>query len=255
MGTTDEYEAHRLANEIWHEQNYRLKKGLSILEHAFCDVAEEFIKKIEAEVERKERSEDHLTYWLPKIRRFLIGYFGDKPIDKITSPDIERYLEWRKTYWTSVPGSEIDKIRCEREDGRIFSRPAPRKVASLSTMKGEMAIIRGLFQQSVRWGYSQPIAIPTPSARRRVDNRRPSFTPEEYQKLFNTAIDRISDLQPKTRHIKAKDGRRWTMKVMPKNIHADRIKLYAYIECGAAIWMRGALPRLNCSLKLVCCLS
>jgi integrase len=201
-------------------------------------VAEEFIKKIEAEVERKERSEDHLTYWLPKIRRFLIGYFGDKPIDKITSPDIERYLEWRKTYWTSVPGSEIDKIRCEREDGRIFSRPAPRKVASLSTMKGEMVIIRGLFQQSVRWGYSQPIAIPTPSARRRVDNRRPSFTPEEYQKLFNTAIDRISDLQPKTRHIKAKDGRRWTMKVMPKNIHADRIKLYAYIEIMANSGMR-----------------
>ncbi|HEX8049686.1 tyrosine-type recombinase/integrase [Rhizobium sp.] len=238
LGTTDEAEANRRANEIWHEQNYRLKHGLSIVEHAFSDVAEEFIKKIEREVERKERSEDHQTYWLPKIRRFLIGYFGGRPIDKITSPDIERYLEWRKTYWTSGPGSKIENIRCEREDGRIFSRPAPRKIASLSTMKGEMVIIRSIFQQAVRWGYCQLIVVPSPNIRKRVDNRRPSLTPEEYEKLFNTALERISHLQPKTKDIKAKDGREWTMQVTPKNIKADRIRLYCYIEIMAHSGMR-----------------
>lgn len=238
LGTTDEVEANRLANEIWHEQNYRLKHGLSIIEHSFCEVAEEFIKKIETEAERKERTQDHVTYWVPKVRRFLIGYFGEVPIDKITPPDIERYLEWRKTYWTSGPGSQIDKIRVEREDGRIFSRPAPRKVASLSTIKGEMTIIRTLFQQAVRWGYCQQIVIPNPVVRKRTDNRRPGFTPEEYEKLFNMALARISELQPQTKDIKAKDGREWTMKVTPKNIKADRIRLYCYIEIMAHSGMR-----------------
>ena len=238
LGTPIYEEAHRLANEIWHEQNYRLKNGLSIIEHAFSDVAEEFIRKVEIEAERKERSTDHAYYWPPKIRRFLISYFGDKPIDKITPPDIERYHEWRKTYWTSGPGSEIDKIRCEREDGRIFSRPAPRKVASLSTIKGEMVIIRALFQQAVRWGYCQPIVIPMPIIRKKTDNRRPGFTKDEYEKLFNTALARISELQPATKHIKAKDGREWTQKIPPKNIRADRIRLYCYMEIMAHSGMR-----------------
>ncbi|WP_412063852.1 tyrosine-type recombinase/integrase [Rhizobium sp. SYY.PMSO] len=238
LGTSDETEAHRRANEIWHEQNYRLKNGMSISEHAFNDVAEEFVKKIEDEAERKERSADHAYFWPPKIRRFLIGYFGEKPIDKITPPDIERYLEWRKTYWTSGPGSDIEKIRVEREDGRVFSRPAPRKIASLSTIKGEMVIIRSLFQQAVRWGYCQQIVIPNPVVRKRIDNRRPGFTPEEYEKLFNTALARISELQPKTKDVKAKDGREWTMKFTPKNIRADRIRLYCYIEIMAHSGMR-----------------
>nr|WP_246400328.1 tyrosine-type recombinase/integrase [Rhizobium metallidurans] len=238
LGTSDEAEARRLANEIWHEQNYRLKLGLSLVEHAFSVVAEEFIRTIEAEAERKERSADHAYFWPPKIRRFLIGYFGEKPIDKITPPDIERYLEWRKTYWTSGPGSEIEKIRVEREDGRVFSRPAPRKIASLSTIKGEMVIIRSLFQQAVRWGYCQQIVIPNPVVRKRIDNRRPGFTPEEYEKLFNMALARISELQPKTRDIKAKDGREWTMKFTPKNVKADRVRLYCYIEIMAHSGMR-----------------
>ncbi len=238
LGTSDEAEARRRANEIWHEQNYRLKLGLSLVEHAFSAVAEEFIKTIEAEVERKERSTDHAYFWPPKIRRFLIGYFGDKPIDKITPPDIERYLEWRKGYWTSGPGGEIEKIRVEREDGRVFSRPAPRKIASLSTIKGEMVIVRSLFQQAVRWGYCQQIVIPNPVVRKRTENRRPGFTPEEYEKLFNMALARISELQPKTKDIKAKGGREWTIKLTPKNIKTDRIRLYCYIEIMAHSGMR-----------------
>lgn len=238
LGTSDETEARRRANEIWHEQNYRLKHGLSLVEHAFNVVAEEFIRMIEHEAERKERSTDHAYFWPPKIRRFLIGYFGEKPIDKITASDIERYLEWRKTYWTSGPGSDIEKITVKREDGRNFSRPAPRKIASLSTVKGEMVIIRSLFQQASRWGYCQQIAIPAPVVRKRIDNRRPGFTPEEYEKLFNSALARISELQPRAKDIKAKDGREWTMKFTPKNIKADRIRLYCYIEIMAHSGMR-----------------
>jgi integrase len=238
LGTTDEVEAYRLANEIWHEQNYRLKQGLSAKEHSFKEAAEEFIAQIELEAARKERSSDHVKYWVPKIRRFLIGYFGDKPIDRISPAEIERYLEWRKTYWTSGPGTEIDEIRCERADGRIFSRPVPQKVASISTIKGEMVIIRSLFQQAARWGYCQQIIVPTPRARVRIDNRRPGFTQEEYAKFFHMALTRISEMQPKTTVVSAKDGRAWTRTLTTKNIKSDRIRLYCYIEIMAHSGMR-----------------
>ncbi len=192
LETSDEGEAYRRANEIWHEQNYRLKSGLSIDNHPFREVAEEFIKKIEAEAERGERSKDHAYYWPPKIRRFLIGYFEDKLIDRITSPDLERFIDWRKTYWTSGPGATIENIRCEREDGRIFTRPVAHKVAAPSTIKGEMIIVRALFDQAVRWGYCKPIEILRPYLfGKRHDNRRPGFTPEEFTKLIETALKRI----------------------------------------------------------------
>jgi len=139
LGTPYEQEALQRAYEIWHEQSFRAKQGLSLDSHSFSSVAEEFIEKIVAEAERDERSKYHPIYWPPIIRRFPVGYFGERGIETITSADLERYIEWRKTYWTTGPGIEIQKIRVEREDGRVFVRPAPRKVAALSTMNGAIA--------------------------------------------------------------------------------------------------------------------
>jgi hypothetical protein len=56
LGTADENEALDKAYEIWHEQSFRAKQGLSLESHAFSAVAEEFIERITAEAERDERS-------------------------------------------------------------------------------------------------------------------------------------------------------------------------------------------------------
>lgn len=226
------------ANEIFHEQKYRHKQGLSLEQHAFDEVAEEFIEKVCAEAERDERSKYHPIYWPPIIRRFPVAYFGNKAIDEISTADIERYLEWRKTYWTTGPGSHIEHIRCEREDGRIFTRPAPRKVAALTTMKGEMVIIRELFRQAARWGYCKPIDLPAVQAKKRPDNRRPGFLPEEYARLFMKSQERINEHHTATKLIKAKDGRVWTQRAVSQNIRADRIRLHSYIELMANSGLR-----------------
>ncbi|MFT4161795.1 tyrosine-type recombinase/integrase [Shinella sp.] len=226
------------ANEIFHEQKYRHKQGLSLEQHAFDEVAEEFIEKVCAESERGERSHYHPTFWPPIIRRFLIGYFADKAIDLITTADIERYLEWRKTYWTTGPGSKIAKIRCEREDGRVFSRPAPRKVAALTTMKGEMVIVRELFEQARRWGYCKPLNLPQIRAKKAPDTHRPGFKPEEYERLLAKSIERINEHHAAYKTIKAKDGRVWTQKAVSENVRSDRIRLHAYIELLANSGLR-----------------
>lgn len=238
LGIADYDAALQRANEIYHEQKYRHKQGLSLVQHPFNEVAEEFIEKVCAEAERDERSQYHPTFWPPIIRRFPVGYFGDKAIDLITTADVERYLEWRKTYWTTGPGSKIEKIRCEREDGRVFSRAAPRKVAALATMKGEMVIIRELFRQASRWGYCKHLELPTVEARKKPDNRRPGFKPEEYEKLIAKSTERINEHHSKLKVIKAKDGRVWTQKAVTEGIRADRVRLHAYIELMANSGLR-----------------
>ena len=228
----------QLAHEIYHEQKYRHKQGLSLVHHAFCEVAEEFIEKVCVEAERGERSHYHPTLWPPIIRRFSVAYFESKAIDLITTADVERYIEWRKTYWTSGPGSKIQKIHCEREDGRVFSRPAPRKVAALSTIKGEMVIIRELFDQAARWGYCKPLDLPKIRSKKTPDNHRPGFKPEEYEKLIAKSIERINEHHTKLKVIKAKDGRVWTQKAVTEGIRADRVRLHAYIELMANSGLR-----------------
>lgn len=238
LGTADEDQALQRAYEIWHEQNFRNKQGLSLDSHPFVEVAEEFIEKIVAEAERDERSKYHPIYWPPIIRRFPVGYFSDRPIETITTADIERYLEWRKTYWTTGPGLQVRTIRCEREDGRVFIRPAPRRVAALSTIKGEMVIIREMFDQAAKWGYCKPVIIPAVKARKKPDTRRPGFSPEEFERLLNKSLERISEPQQSVKLIKAKDGRVWTQSTLTDRVRSDRIRLHAYIEFMANSGLR-----------------
>jgi integrase len=238
LGTADENEALHKAYEIWHEQSFRAKQGLSLESHAFSEVAEEFIEMVAAQSERDERSKYHPIYWPPIIRRFPVAYFGDRGIETITPADLEKYLEWRKTYWTTGPGTQVQNIRVEREDGRVFTRPAPRKVAALSTMKGEMVIIRDIFDRATKWGYCKPIVVPPVKTRKKPDTRRPGFSPEEYEKLLRKSLERLSEPQQSVKLIKAKDGRVWSQSTLNDHVRSDRIRLHAYIEVMANTGLR-----------------
>jgi hypothetical protein len=84
-------------------------------------------------------------------------------------------------------------------------------------MKGEMVIIRGLSGRRCAGAILSQSPFRHP-ARGRVDNRRPSFTPEEYEKLFNRrwCTDQIStvsayvaaikDRTPEIRSLQGSDG-------------------------------------------------
>jgi integrase len=234
---TDNYdEAHHRAYQIWSEANYRVKNGLTATIHPFHQVAEEFIKLVESESERGDRSEHQPRDWPPVIRRYLIGFFGDKSIDTIREPDIERYIEWRRSYWTTGPGKDIEYIRYER-GGKILRRSAKHEVPSISRQRGELVIVRALFQQALKWGYTSKIEIPDIKVRKRVDNRRPSFTPEEFALLITTSLERIHPA-PGGRKALSRDGRVQRPPKQNQHVLSDRIKLHAYIEIAAGTGMR-----------------
>ncbi|SCD22738.1 tyrosine-type recombinase/integrase [Brucella inopinata] len=224
LETDDEHEAQRRAYEIWGEASYRVKNGLTANVKVFSTVAAEFIELIKQEAGRAERSQYHPRDWPPVIERYLIGFFGDKPIDTIKEPDIERYKEWRRTYWTTGPGKDIKYIRYER-NGRILRRSPRREVPSVSRQRGELVIVRALFEQSMKWGFSSKLEVTDIKVRSKVDNSRPSFTPEEYTRLIETSLKRIyPDHSGKYR----------------QNMHvlSDRVKLHSYIEIGAGTGLR-----------------
>ena len=236
LETEDRDEAHHRAYQIWSEANYRVKNGFTAVVRPFSEVAEEFIKLVIAESERGDRSEYHPRDWPPVIRRYLIGFFADKPIDTIREPDIERYVEWRRTYWTTGPGKDIEFIYYER-GGKFLKRSPKYEVPSLSRQRGELVIVRALFQQALKWGYTGKLEIPDIKVRKRVDNRRPSFTPQEFAVLIDTSLKRIHPIQDGPL-IQTRDGRVWKQFVQNEHTLADRVKLHSYIEIGAGTGMR-----------------
>ncbi|WP_159946353.1 hypothetical protein [Rhizobium sp. 18065] len=139
-----------------------MKNGLAAVVRPFEQVAEEFIKLVIAESERDDRSEYHPRDWPSVVRRYLVCFFGNKPIDTIREPDIERYVEWRRTYWTTGPGKEIQYIHYER-GGKILRRSAKHEIPSISRQRGELTIVRALFKQALKWGYCHGNSLPRSS--------------------------------------------------------------------------------------------
>ncbi|PIK71731.1 integrase, partial [Methylobacterium frigidaeris] len=114
LDTDDLREAQRRAEAIWYEATYRAQQGLTARAHTFESVAEEYIAQILREVERGERRADQGKSEPAVIRRYFVGYFGQKPVDAVSEADLERYAEWRRTYWTEGPGKLVTHIEYER---------------------------------------------------------------------------------------------------------------------------------------------
>lgn len=239
LDTDDRGEAERRADVIWYEATYRAKQGLTARAHAFDSVAEEFIAQILREVERAERRADQGKSEPAMIRRFFVGYFGSKPIDTINETDLERYVEWRRTYWTEGPGKLIEHIEYER-DGHRLRRPVRRSAPSISRQRGEAVVLRALLRWASRQGYLKTPPEITIKARRAPDNRRPSFEPHEFAKLEAVSLRRLVDpiMEGTGAEVRTSDKRSWRIKRLDEHTRRDRTLLHAYVMIGAFSGLR-----------------
>ncbi|KQP93140.1 site-specific integrase [Methylobacterium sp. Leaf117] len=239
LDTSDRAEAERRADAIWYEATYRAKQGLTARAHGFEAVAEEFITQILREVERGERRADQGKSEPAMIRRFFIGYFGSKPVDAITDTDLERYAEWRRTYWTEGPGKLIEHIEYER-DGHRLRRPVRRSAPSISRQRGETVVLRALLRWASRQGYLKTPPEITIKARRSPDNRRPSFEPHEFARLEAVSLSRLVDpiMDGMGAEVRASDRRTWRIKRLDDHTRRDRTLLHAYVMIGAFSGLR-----------------
>lgn len=238
LETDDADEALRRAYEIWGEASYRVKNGLTATTRPFCQVAEEFIELVISQSGSEGRGEYHPRDWPPVIRRYFVGFFGDKPIDAIREPDFDRYIEWRREYWVNGPGKNIEYIHYER-GGKKLRRAVQHAAPSLSRQRGELTILRALLRQGIKWGYCGKLEVPDIKVRKRVDNSRPSFTPEEFERLISTSLQRIyPDHSGEGKLIRGKEGKVWRQFRQNMHVISDRLKLHAHIEIAALSGMR-----------------
>jgi integrase len=239
LDTDDRAEAERRADAIWYEATYRAKQGLSAKAHGFEAVAEEFIAQILREVERGERRADQGKSEPAMIRRFFIPYFGSKPIDTINDTDLERYVEWRRTYWTEGPGKLITHIEYER-GGHRLQRPVKRSVPTVSRQRGETVVLRALLRWASRQGYLKTPPEITIKARRAPDNRRPSLEPHEFARLEAVSLSRLVDpiMDGTGALVNASDRRSWRIKRLDDHTRRDRTLLHAYVMIGAFSGLR-----------------
>ena len=221
LGTSDETDARRQAAKLWHEAQYRKENGLRAVQRTFRAVAEEFCNHMDLLSERGEVRYDRGDRIRPLVERYFVPFFDKKPIDAITDADAYRYLEWRKSYWTTGPGKDQTHIEYIRAGKRI-RRPATdmRRVPSLSSQRGEAVVLRQLFRQAAKWGYINQSQIPDVDTPRVPPSPRPSYSAKEIETLRKLAETRMTDPD------------------INAEVRRDRSILYAFVTIAANTGMR-----------------
>jgi integrase len=222
LGTSERYEAERLALEVWSDARHRNRIGLRCQIKSFSDVATEFITLVKREAERGERRPFQAYQFEHIIQRYYIGYFGDRDMDAIRTADIMRYWEWRRDYWLTGPGFAVKRIfymRNGRQIGKDITA-AMRKSPSPGSQRAEAVVLRMLFKFAAKLGYIQDAHLPDVDVPRVLPNARPSFEASEFTKLEQMSQLRLSDFE------------------LNEHVRRDRAILHAYIMIAAYTGMR-----------------
>lgn len=193
LGTMDQDDAVRLAEDLFAEAKFKHENGLSVTPHTFKNVAGEYLEHLRELVDGGRVPEKKLNDQRKVIERYLIPYFGKKLTDTITDADIYRYQDWRETYWTTGPGAGTTVITYQRRHGKtgkletVTSPQRKPSLPSVSTKRTEASYLRAIFEQARKWGYVTAQTIPTIKTERLQSKRRPHFEIRDYRRLIPTA--------------------------------------------------------------------
>ncbi len=190
LKTRDEKDAVRKAEKLYDDMRYRLEKGLPLESVKFVVAMSSYFDWLKYELEagniKKAKYDVQKTY-----TRYFGEYFDGKRIDKISDAEIERYVDWRRRYWTSGPGAASGEITYVRNGKRVRSKRPKKVQPAISTQNNEATVLRAIFKHARKNGWISEGQIPVvPRAKGGAPNRRPSFTDEEVQHLLNVAEQR-----------------------------------------------------------------
>jgi len=126
------------------------------------------------------------------LDRHLIPFFGDTPLSKLSTFDLERYKKNRLSELALHGGDRVSQH--DRETGT----QAGAKVSSTApgTVNREIAALSHLFTKAVEWGWIDH--KPAKVKRFKVDNGRVTYlTTEQIDRLLKTAReDQSPDIYP-----------------------------------------------------------
>lgn len=92
-GTQDLEEAQAIATDEFYDMVAALRRGYAPKPKLFGKIARDYLEVMQEEAEHGLRSQGTVDDFKPVLDRYLIPYFGNKPIDAITDKDIRDYAK------------------------------------------------------------------------------------------------------------------------------------------------------------------
>ncbi|PCJ84510.1 MAG: hypothetical protein COA52_17345 [Hyphomicrobiales bacterium] len=130
------------------------------------------------------------------INRYLIPYFRNMDVNDIKNSNCNRYLFWRQNYYIDGPGATEELIEFAR-DGKKLKRPSQKNVdPSPSTIAKDAVTFNQILKYAANkydlsYDVLPKIKSPTPDSHK--ETRRPRFTDDKLELLFNTHDDRLKE--------------------------------------------------------------
>jgi len=202
LKTEDKDEAASVALEKYLHYEFRKKQGLAVKSKPFADIASEYIKHLNTQVERKEIKKAKYDHYRLMTERYFKAYFEDTLIGEIKKPQIEAYREWRLNYWVSGPGSKLRRYIYERS-GQVIRSPIPKtwkgRVPTTSTLNSEETALRSIFKFGMKRGYLAENEMPTIRTENITWKPRSTFSDKEYSRLLAVGRSRIKEAEASKR--------------------------------------------------------
>jgi integrase len=144
-------------------------------EKTFKDAAEQFSREYPVMTEG-QRNAVYVDGHERRLRKYLIPFFGDKPLSQVTSGLVQEYRIHR-----------LETSKAER------GKPPAR-----NTMHQEMVVLRQVLKLAIRHGYLS--SLPDLSQPYRTNSKishRAWFSPDEYKQLYKATRDRMENPRKK----------------------------------------------------------
>lgn len=158
-GTKDIDDATVFMVRYFENEKYKVASGNVEKKYkAFEKIAKDTNRRLQQELNRGTGKVIYKDY-IRVIKQYLIPYFGNKPIDKITPSVMHGFSQWRVKKMERVP--------------------------SKSTLQTHNAAIRQVYQTAVNQDLINPWEVPSLSTKDGMStNKRPYFDYSEYKQLY-----------------------------------------------------------------------
>lgn len=157
-------EAERFALDLYEDLYLHVKSGGSVQSKTFKQVFEEWKKHVTALGHTRRGGSWDST--IDRVETYALKFFGPKKVDGIGPTDFADFWVWRKSN---------------------FNRKAP----SNGTLRRERTCLLPVFKFALSRGYIQ--AMPDTDPPKAAVERRPTFTQDEWRKIYTKARTWVKD--------------------------------------------------------------
>lgn len=163
---SDLIEAQVFATKLYEELYFTVKAGGSLTSRTFKQVFDDWEKS--QTIAHRTRTGGSWKNTIDRVRGYALPYFGQRKIADLTSKDFAEYWDWRHTNYIRKPPTD-------------------------GTLTRERACIIPLFKFAKQRGYIT--SIPTIDAPRHKNQRRSTFTSDEWTVLYTKAREWVKEAE------------------------------------------------------------